>query len=821
MTTYQSISTSESEPPSIGSSRAPTEATVSTLSFGSYRLEGPRVSELVKLALTAGIRSIDTAELYKNEAAVFSAVRSFEDAHPESGPIRVSTKIYKSLLFEQTLRHVEQLAQRLGRPVDQVLLHRPLPFAMFRALSAAKERGFVHQIGVSNYTTERLTQLLLACDTTPDLRHRPTVNQVELHPFVGPVQPLLGLCRTEGIRVQAHTVLARGKLFDFAPLQALAARLGATPAAVMLRWAHQLGAELVIHSSQPAHLAEAIDVVSGSFVLSPRDMAEINGYYGAKTVRFYPQHATPTLDSELSEIIDTDEYVSAVAARLRADRTANAMGEPVSNAALSLPAGTNRELLTHPLANRIALELFPTDQSSGAERSYQRFRDLVRQLRSTAMAQLQGQPKAKKLSCSAGAHVAPGPQRFVEGQPVSNAISYPLPMPVEVAPGSELAPFFSFLAEPERLGAAPTGPRTAPLLFTRGAYFPDQRMDLCKQVVGPAHVGKLRDAVVANGHRKASDAFSIRHFLLGNNIACEGSGGEGALAFAGMMQDPALEIETWYLAGNCISGADMGVMARALEHNVHARALWLKRNPLHAEGAAHLGHLLAKNSALCLLDVHNTGLFDEGMQAFADGFLRADGALSLRHLYASANGFGPRSIELLGSVLTHRGATASSLVSLSLSLNRLGNRGLELFETLVRRGALGNLERLDLGSIGLDSPDLSGLVAALIEHCPKLKSFDLGTYLSTRDLEEQANLLRADVSPLVTLLEQHPALELLDVSLCGLPESALERLVDALGPHQSLHGVGSHAFNHSERERRLLKHPQRVLHIDSIYRGRA
>lgn len=58
----------------------------------------------------------------------------------------------------------------------------------------------------------------------------------------------------------------------------------------------------------------------------------------------------------------------------------------------------------------------------------------------------------------------------------------------------------------------------------------------------------------------------------------------------------------------------------ALAGNVHARALWLKRNALGTGGAAHLGRMLATNRTLELLDVHNTGLFDEGIEALAQAF---------------------------------------------------------------------------------------------------------------------------------------------------------------------------------------------------------
>jgi hypothetical protein len=287
------------------------------------------------------------------------------------------------------------------------------------------------------------------------------------------------------------------------------------------------------------------------------------------------------------------------------------------------------------------------------------------------------------------------------------------------------------------------------------------------------------------------------------------------------MANPAVAIETWYLAGNEIGPEALGVIARALETNQSARALWLKRNPLGTQGGAPLGRLLAHNRTLSLLDLHNTGLFDEGVEALARAFEEAGGELQLEHLYASANALTARGVRALGRVLTKHLPRPCALVSLNLSLNRLGNAGLDAFAELVETGALARLERLDLGSIGLVRPDLSRLVGPLLRHCPKLRSLDLGTYLSTRDLGEKANLLGPDVSALVQLLREHPALELLDVAICGLPQPALDELVAACGERQSIHGVGGQALHHSERARRFLKHPECVLHIDSIYRGRA
>ncbi|WP_437906176.1 aldo/keto reductase [Sorangium sp. So ce327] len=803
----------------------PSEALRGALTFGTYRVSGETAARLVTSALEAGVRSVDTAHLYKNEPAVFAAVRAFEAAHPELPQIRVCTKIFKHLLFDQTLRAVEGSVVRLGRALDLVLLHRPLPAAMWRALDAAVARGLVNEIGISNYSAARLKELLMLCDgVTGEPCRRPAVNQVELHPFVGPVQPLLALCRAEGIRVQGHTVLARGQFLEFPPLVRLARSLGVSTAVVMLRWAQQLGAEVVFHTTQAQHLREVIDATRAAEpVLSALQLAEISGYYGFETRRFFPEAATPSLDAELGEVTDTGTYVERVATRLAEDRRALEAGLPVSDLALNLPANSNRQLSTDPVANQLALRLFPVEGDKTAVSSYGRFRDLVRKLRSRAQAQKEAQLKSRTPICSLKpGHPALRPLRFVDGEPVSMAVAYPEAMPVEVAPAHELAPFFDFLRDPERLGSSPPDLGEAPLIFQRGAYYADERMDLCKQVVGPAHIAALCEAV----ERPFSAAHAprwgrVRHFLLGNNIACQGAGDEGARAFARLMSNPEVTIETWYLAGNCIDAEDMGIIAQALEDNRHARALWLKRNPLGAGGAAHLGRLLAKNSTLSLLDVHNTGLFDEGIEALADAFEAAGGVLHLRHLYAAANAFSPRSIAALRRLFSRQLPEPSSLVSLSLSLNRLGNPGCDAFVDLLETGALARLERLDLGSIGLDRLDSTRLVDGLIAHCPKLRSLNLGTYLSTRDLGEKTNLLRPEVSALVRLLREHPTLELLDVSICGLPQASIDELVAACGAHQSLHGVGGHALHHTERERRFLKHPERVLHIDSIYRGRA
>lgn len=848
------------------------------LAFGTYRLKAARAAAEVSSVLHRGIRHIDTAQLYKNEASVYTAIRDFEVAQTAAPTVRVVSKLHKNLLFEPAVEAVAASVRQLGRPLDAMLLHRPLPSVMWRALDACVDQGLVREIGVSNYSVKQLKDLLEICEPHPPSSHergslcrRPVLNQVEFHPFVGPVQPLLSFCKLHGIRVQGHTMLARGAFFDFPPLVRLAKKYERCPAVIMLRWAHQLGVELLFHSSNDAHVDEVMgQVMQMSPPIGERDMAEINGYHCTATRRFFHESPAPASIPELRDITDTEEYVETVAALFEKDLIAREGNLPVSEAALSLPTTTNKQLLTDPIANRIALRLFPVAKGKRSESSYQRYRDLVRSLRALALAARKRRPKPKRLSCALPAkHPVLQPPRYVRGEIVSPAVAHPAAMPVEVSSREELAPFFEFLADPEGFASVGLGgTQELPATFMRGTYFPDQRMDLCKQVVGAAHIGELCEAVLHNHdgaalgkdeappltfsrgtyfadqrmdlckqvvgpvhiaalcdavetQSAAARRHRVRHFLLGNNIACDGESTEGASALGRLMANPTVEIETWYLAGNCVGPADMAILGQALSQNRSAQALWLKRNPLGAEGAASVGRLLGDNSTLRLLDLDNTGLFDEGIEAMVDSFLETGKALNLRHLYLSANALTGRSVRALGTVLTQSLPEPCSVVSLYLSLNRLQNDGLADLTKLMESQTLKTLLRLDIGAVGLLNPDLNPLVDALISHCPSLCSLDLGTYRSTRDMGEKANQLDADVSPLVRLLRNHPSLKLLDTTICGLPDASIERLVEALGSDQSLEGVGNHALRHSHSERRFLKQPKRVVHIDSIYRGRA
>jgi Ran GTPase-activating protein (RanGAP) involved in mRNA processing and transport len=383
-------------------------------------------------------------------------------------------------------------------------------------------------------------------------------------------------------------------------------------------------------------------------------------------------------------------------------------------------------------------------------------------------------------------------------------ILHPTPMPVEVANEEELKPFLMWLSQNHQ----PVD--DMPLTFLRGTFFPNNgRLDVCKQAFGSPHIGSLCRAV-------AKSSF-VRHFLMGNNIVGADGSCNGAECLAALMKDPNLEIETWYLAGNCFASDSVKVLAAALEKNTKAKALWLKRNPVGAEGAAALGAMLAINRTLCLLDLHNAGLLDNGLRALLEPLLDLQDMASLRHLYLDANGITQQGLApLLAYLQTPSGR---SLRSLSITMNELGDDGLIELTNALRGHPY--LKRIALGSNACTEKCLDKVIDNLLT-CENLKSVNFGTYKSTADMGLNANWFTVDaLAPLVRLVQCQKPLQFLGIEATGLDgEETLAPLLDALSPTCTLYASKCRVVRLPKEAIRLLQHPKRVVHIDSVYRGK-
>ena len=145
--------------------------------FGTYQITDPGECEhSVLTAIESGYRLIDTAQNYGNERAVGSAVRSCGVARKE---LFITSKVWFRNHKEGECRaSVMRSLERLGLDyIDLMLIHWPFGdvYAAWRDLEALYKEGVLRAIGVSNFSPDRLVDLINFNQVVP------AVNQVETH----------------------------------------------------------------------------------------------------------------------------------------------------------------------------------------------------------------------------------------------------------------------------------------------------------------------------------------------------------------------------------------------------------------------------------------------------------------------------------------------------------------------------------------------------------------------------------------------------------------------------------------------------------------
>lgn len=247
-------------------------ASIPAIGLGTWTLTGEHCSEIVAEGLRLGYRSVDTAQMYGNEAAVGTGLAASGVAR---GEIFLTSKIWPDCAASGVLeRTAEERLRLLGVDcLDLLLIHWPardVPVGeTMAALAAVKRAGLTRHIGISNYTVRLIEEAVAACP-------EPLVtNQVEYHPFLSQ-RAVIEACRRHGLSLTAYCPIARGKVFDDPVIGAIARRHGRTAAQVTLRWLIQQDGVIAIpRTATPARLGENLAV--SDFTLSDDDMAAISG----------------------------------------------------------------------------------------------------------------------------------------------------------------------------------------------------------------------------------------------------------------------------------------------------------------------------------------------------------------------------------------------------------------------------------------------------------------------------------------------------------------------------------------------------------------
>ncbi|KAL2802524.1 NADP-dependent oxidoreductase domain-containing protein [Aspergillus granulosus] len=249
---------------------------IPAVGLGTWLSKTNEVEKAVETALRVGYRHIDAAACYQNEAEVGNGWK-------KSGVPR--EQIFITSKLWNTHHHPDHVKEALEKTLadlqtdylDIYLIHWPVAFEhtnetltpidpvtkrfrlanvptvdTWKVLEELVDVGKIRSIGVSNFTSEKLDDLLKVA------RIPPAVNQIEAHPYLQ--QPgLTQYSKDKNILTVAYSPLGNNiygiaRVVDDPLVIDIAKRLGKDPAAVLISWAVQRGTVVLPKSVTPSRI---------------------------------------------------------------------------------------------------------------------------------------------------------------------------------------------------------------------------------------------------------------------------------------------------------------------------------------------------------------------------------------------------------------------------------------------------------------------------------------------------------------------------------------------------------------------------------------
>ena len=253
------------------------------LGFGTLIPDVATTMNATKDALEAGFRHFDCAERYGNERAVGQALHAGLAAGGMARQdIFVTTKLWNTNHRPERVEPAfEASLDRLGlNYLDLYLNHTPFAFQpgdeqdprdqngdivydrgvtlldTWRAMETLVDHGKCRAIGLSDISLDGLLSIYESA------RIKPAVVQVEAHPYL-PETELLEFCQEKDIVFLAFAPLGHGMRpgpLEDPVISAIAARVGKTPAQVLLAWAVQRGTALLTTPRTAARARENFNI---------------------------------------------------------------------------------------------------------------------------------------------------------------------------------------------------------------------------------------------------------------------------------------------------------------------------------------------------------------------------------------------------------------------------------------------------------------------------------------------------------------------------------------------------------------------------------
>ncbi|XP_058105691.1 non-functional NADPH-dependent codeinone reductase 2-like [Magnolia sinica] len=238
----------------------------------------------VLYAIEIGYRHFDTASLYVSEQYLGGIIAEALQV----GLIKSRDELFITSKLWLTDNHPDLVLPALGKTLENLqleyldlfLVHWPvsmkpsenkfpseidslLPMdfkSTWEAMEECQMLGLTKSIGVSNFSSKKLAELLSTAKIPP------SVNQVEMHP-VWQQQQVREFCKMNGIQVTAYSPLGStgnpwgtNDVMENQVLKEIAKARGKTVAQVALRWIYEQGAGVLVKSFNKERMKENLQI---------------------------------------------------------------------------------------------------------------------------------------------------------------------------------------------------------------------------------------------------------------------------------------------------------------------------------------------------------------------------------------------------------------------------------------------------------------------------------------------------------------------------------------------------------------------------------